>query len=61
MIILGINDTRSSACLIKNGKLIALSRGKIARIKNIGGFPSKSKDYSDQTILVKKILILLLF
>ena len=44
MIILGINDTHdSSACLIKNGYLIgAIQEERIARIKNIGGFPGNS-------------------
>ena len=44
MIILGINDTHdASACLIKDGKLVAaLQEERIARIKNIGGFPGNA-------------------
>ena len=44
MIILGINDTHdASACLIKDGELIgALQEERIARIKNIGGFPGNA-------------------
>ena len=44
MLILGINDTHdASACLIKDGKLVAaLQEERIARIKNIGGFPGNA-------------------
>ena len=44
MLILGINDTHdASACLIKDGELIgAIQEERIARIKNIGGFPGKA-------------------
>ena len=58
MLILGINDTHdASACLIKDGELIgAIQEERIARIKNIGGFPGKAiKELLDQTILTKMI------
>ena len=44
MIILGINDTHdSSACLIKDGKLlIAIEEERFRRVKKISSFPEKA-------------------
>ncbi len=47
MIILGINDTHdSSACIVKNGKLLAaISEERLTRVKNIASLPIKSIKY----------------
>ena len=47
MLILGINDTHdASACLIKDGKLIAaVAEERFRRVKMIGSYPKKAIQY----------------